>query len=638
MNLISIDRVTKSQGDKKLFENISFGIDEGQKIALIGVNGSGKSTLMKLVSGQISADTGTISKNKDAKICFLEQVPASNPDDTILDHIFKSDNPKITLIKKYEMLCAQVAHAGGEELQHAMSEAVLEMNRNDAWQFEAQIKAILDRFGISDLGQKMGALSGGMLKKVALAQVLINDFNLILLDEPTNHLDVTTIEWLEQYLQKSNKAMVLVTHDRYFLDSVCNVIYEIMPDHTLLRYDGNYSYYLEKKAEIENSMLREEERVKTILRNELMWLGRGAKARSTKQKARIDRIHEMQAREFRTESTIELGVATRKLGKKILELKNVSKSYGGKLVIKPFSFLFDTRQKIGIIGPNGSGKTTFLNILTGRINSDTGEIDRGFHTHFGYFDQHSAELDPNMRLIEFIKKAGETIKLADGCDITASAMLERFLFPSILHYTPIGKLSGGEKRRLYLLHVLMKNPNFLVLDEPTNDLDIKTLAILEDFLTDFGGCILIASHDRYFLDRIAETLLIFDGSGEIKGYVGNYSEYMEYKKLTGELEKSAAEESARNEKKSVSHKPAENKDKCEKKKLSFNEKREYENILGEIEKLESEKNEIENLLCGNETDYNKLNGWIARQKELESEIAAKIARWEYLESIASLSS
>lgn len=627
MNILSVDKLGKSQASKRLFENISFGIEEKQKIALIGTNGTGKSTLLKIIAGKDSADEGILSFKKGVKINFLEQIPTYKENDSILEHVFSSDSPKVQVIKKYELISEKIAaNPEDNEAQKEFEYLMHEIDRLDAWQYENDIRSILSELGLNHLETKMSTLSGGMLKKVALAQSLIDDSDLLILDEPTNHLDLKTIQWLQDYLQKTTQAILLVTHDRYLVDNVCTDVYEI-DRNTLYQYSGNYSYYLERKAEMENSLLHEEQRVKSILRVELEWLKRGAKARSTKQKARIDRANAMINREkFKVDEDIEMNVTGRRLGKKILEVEHITKNYNGRQVIKDFSYIFKNQERIGIVGANGSGKTTFLKIVTGNEQPDTGKVDIGINTHFGFFDQYSTALDLDMPMLDYLKQTAIMIKLNNGKVISVGQMLERFLFPSFMHYTPIGKLSGGEKRRLYLLNILLQNPNFLVFDEPTNDLDIKTLSILEDFLNEFGGCLIVVSHDRYFMDRVVDYLLIFDGEGNIKGFPGNYSDYIEYQEdlKSEEIQKINAQKEVY-----VKNKPA------EKKKLSFKEKTEMEKIEKDIDKLETEKAELDNLFSSGEEDFDKISKWNERYKNIEESLVTKMERWEYLASFES---
>ncbi|MBC7474950.1 MAG: ABC-F family ATP-binding cassette domain-containing protein, partial [Candidatus Sericytochromatia bacterium] len=592
MNIVSVDKLSKSQGNKQLFKNISFGIEESQKIALIGVNGCGKSTLLKIIADKDHSDSGDVILRKGVKINFLEQIPIFKPDDTIIEHIFSSDSPKVQLIKNYELCCEKINKNYTEELQEELKNLTEQLDSLDAWHYESEIKSVLSELGLNDFSIKMNTLSGGMLKKVALAQSLIDDVNLLILDEPTNHLDIDTIQWLQSYLQKTNKAILLVTHDRYLVDDICTDIYEI--DHNgIYQYNGNYSYYIEKKAELENSFLQEEQRIKSVLRVELEWLKRGAKARSTKQKARIDRANTMINREkYKADEEIELSISGRRLGKKILEVENISKSYSGKSVINDFSYKFKSQERIGIVGANGSGKTTFLKLVTGNETPDKGKVDIGINTFFGFFDQYSTALELDMTVIDYVKESALFIKLNNGKTISASQMLETFLFPTAIHYTTVGKLSGGEKRRLFLLHVLMKNPNFLILDEPTNDLDIKTLSVLEDFLNDFPGCLIVVSHDRYFMDRVVDYLFVFDGQGEIKQLPGNYSDYLEEKRELEETLKLSIQKEVYAKSKPV-----------EKKKLSFKEKYELENIEKEIDKLEKEKIELDNNFSSGDSSF-----------------------------------
>ena len=610
MNLFSADRLSKSMGDKPLFADISFGLESGQKTALIGVNGCGKSTLLKIIAGALAPDSGTVSWNKACRINYLSQLPEYDPEATIIDHIMSGDSDLVRLIRKYEKLCVSGDH---RELDSVMEE----MNRINAWQYEHEVKSVLGELGINDVSLKLGTLSGGMLKKVSLAQALIDEGNLLILDEPTNHLDADTVEWLQVFLTKTTKSILMVTHDRYFLDSICNSIIEIDKG-TIFTFDGSYSYYLEKKYEMEQSLAREEDRIKNILRNELKWLSRGAKARSTKQKARIGRIEDMQNRpKVHKEKELELEISGRRLGNMILEADEVSKSYGGKVIFKPFSYTFRHNERLGIIGPNGAGKSTFLRIITSAEKPDSGEVRTGVNTVFAVFDQHSRELDPDKRMIDTVREIKETIFLPNGKTISAGQMLEKFLFPSMMHHTPIRKLSGGEKRRLHLVLILMQNPNFLILDEPTNDLDIKTLSVLEDFLDDFPGCVLAVSHDRCFMNRIADSLLIFDGEGNITKFPGDYDDYLEDKR-----ERAAKVKKAET-------KPVEEKPKAQNK-LTYMEKKELSTIEPEIEAMEAELAELQKLLAKGGTNYTELAEAQAKIDELETLILEKMERWEYL--------
>lgn len=493
MNLISINDITSIKGDNVLFERISLGISENEKTALVGVNGCGKSTLLKIMAKKEEPESGNVSVNRNIKISFLEQMPVFDPAETVREHIFnrKKDVPS---------------------------------------ESDKRIEEILGKLGISDLSLKMAELSGGMIKKIAIAQVLVEDSDILFLDEPTNHLDIDSIVWLEEYLKKSKKSIVMVTHDRYFLDSVCSSIYEIERS-TIYHYKGSYDFYLKKKEEHLNSMISNEERIKSILRKELEWLARGPRARGTKSKERIESIRKMVDRDRpEEEKSIEFSVSGRRMGKKILEMGDICYKWGDAPLIEGFSMVFKKDTRLGLIGDNGSGKTTLLDIISGRMAPQKGIYDIGVNTKIGYFDQQARELPLTMRVIDYVKGKGERINLPDGSSITASQMLERFLFDPALHYLDIGKLSGGERRRLYLVSVLMENPNFIILDEPTNDLDIKTLSVLEDFLNSFPGPVVVVSHDRYFLDRTVDSLIILKGDGTFEGFTGRTSDWLEQKK------------------------------------------------------------------------------------------------------------
>ncbi|MFW5774832.1 MAG: ABC-F family ATP-binding cassette domain-containing protein [Chitinivibrionales bacterium] len=626
MNIVSIDQISKSQGDKLLFEQAGFGIDESDKVALIGVNGSGKSTLFNLLSGADTPDSGTISIRKGLRIGKLDQLPRFCPKHTILEHVLSSDLPAAKIVREYETVCKAMQKEGSPQLQQQLEQISAQMDALGAWSLESTVSSLLSELGISETDIRMDTLSGGMVKKVALAQLFINQSDLLLLDEPTNHLDIDTIEWLQAKLQKTDSAVLMITHDRYILDSICDKILEI-DNQRLYSYSGNYAYYLEKKAEIQNAVAVEEQRVRTILRRELQWLGQTPQARSTKQKARIQRVHEMMdSLRGGRQTSMEFSISGRRLGKKILEAKKLSKSYDGTRIIERFTHAFKRQERIGIVGPNGSGKTTLLNLLTGRVFPDSGHIDTGVNTHFGVFEQNSGEFQTEKTVLQTIREVAEVVTMPDGSEISAGKLLERFLFSPAIHYTPVAKLSGGERRRLHLVRVLMSNPNFLVLDEPTNDLDIKTLSVLEDFLENFSGCLLVVSHDRYFMDRVADFLFVLDGSGHISEFPGSYSDYIHYKKQQLS-QRRRQEKTQREEQKQQEEKPV-----APKRKLTFNEQRELEKLEEEIESLESEKTELSQLLGGGapEASPDQYTQWGARYSEVESLLEQKLQRWEEL--------
>ena len=625
--MISVENITKTLGLKTLFNGISFGASSEDKIALIGANGTGKSTLLRIIAGYETYDGGKVVKNRETKINFLEQTPKFDPEDSILEHIFKSDDKIVKLIKRYEELRSRMGSKISPSDENELGEVITAIDKENGWEYEQNIRSILSELEINDLTLQMKALSGGMFKKVALSQALIGDSNLLLLDEPTNHLDLKTIQFLEDYLIKSKKAFIMVTHDRYFLDRVCSSIVEIDRSN-LYKYDGKYAYYLEKKAEFENIILKEEDKINNILRKELEWYKRQPKARTTKSKSRMDSIEGLMKREKNQKGDeLEFTIEGRRLGKKILELNDIEKSFGGKIVIKPFSYVFRQNERIGIIGPNGSGKTTFLNLITGALSPDKGTIDKGVRTEFGYFTQNSVELDPDMKVIDYIKKFGEVVTLSDGATISASKALEKFLFPASVQYGAISKLSGGEKRRLSLVGVLMKNPNFLILDEPTNDFDLNTLTILEDFLSDFNGCIIVVTHDRYLMNRVVDRLLVFDQNGSISSFPGNYSDYLEY--IQSQTNAVNETEVKIEKKKDLTESKNEN----AKKKMSFKEKKELEGIVIEIESLENEKKLIEDKFSSPSFDSEIIKKLNERYLQIENTINEKYERWEYLTTL-----
>ncbi len=527
MNLISVDKISKEIGSKVLLNQISFGINEGEKIGILGINGSGKTTLLKMLAGMEVPDSGQILRNKILKIAVLSQSPSFDPNHTIIEHIFSSRSPILKTIRSYESICGRL-DLGDSEIEKEYNRLMQEMDRLGAWELESWFRSILKELEILDLNVKMGSLSGGMFKKVVLVQTLIEESNLLVLDEPTNHLDVETILWLQDYLVETKKAILLVTHDRYFLEEVTDRILELESGN-LNSFPGNFAFYLEKKAEAEVIREKTEQKEKQFLKKELEWLRRQPKARGTKQKGRTDRALEVLSRKKAgKEIVLDFSVSGKKLGKKILELKNLRKSYH-KPIIYGFSYTFKNGERIGVVGPNGIGKSTLLDIIVGREKPDSGDVSVGMNTNFGYFDQVSKELSGDMRVIEYIKKeCGVSIKMNDDRVLSAADMLELFLFDTRLQGSYIKNLSGGEKRRLYLVSILMTNPNFLILDEPTNDLDIRTLSVLEEFLAEFDGCVLVVSHDRYFMDRTVDYLFTFQGEGVVEKFPGNYSEYLEY--------------------------------------------------------------------------------------------------------------
>src|SRR5574344_1567875 len=544
MNLLSVSNLSKIGREQPLFSNVSFGLDEGDKAALIGRNGTGKSTLLNTIAGVLQPDEGTVVINKEAGVSYLPQNPVFSATDTIREHIFKSHSPKLEIIKQYEEVCDEMATQSSSSaetskaLQIKFNELTDKIEKGDLWNYESQVQSILTTLGIKDMNRKMGELSGGMIKKVALAQVLVEDTKLLLLDEPTNHLDITTIYWLQTYLAETKRSVLMVTHDRYFLDAVCNNIYELARNKVKL-YVGNYSTYLDKKtteSEIEDNT---ERRIESVLRIERDWLMRGPCARGTKAKARIQRDEQMINRErFTADKGFTFEVAGRRLGGKILELHNISKNFpkgyanesqkNTTPVLSGFSYTFSKGQKIGIFGDNGTGKSTLLNIITGAIEPDTGTVVRGVNTVFGYYQQNPVFKDLNLTVIDYIKEAAEIMCMNDGTTLSASQFLEQFGFEGKIQFSPLSSLSGGERKRVFLVRLLISNPHFLILDEPTNDFDIFTMNILEQFLAGYDGCLLIVSHDRYFMDKVADTLFILENDGSVSGFVGKCSEYIEY--------------------------------------------------------------------------------------------------------------
>ncbi len=598
MSIFTLQAVKKDFGIKEILKEASFSIDTTDKVGLIGTNGSGKSTLLKAIAGLESIDSGQILVNSGVRIVYLPQQPDLDENNTVLEQVFADSGEQMALVREYEEISDKLAHYPDDtdQLMSRLSTVMQKMETSDAWEVETKAKIILTKLGISDFEAKIGTLSGGYRKRIALAAALLSEPDVLLMDEPTNHLDALSVEWLQSYLNRYRGAILLITHDRYFLDRVTNRIIEIDRG-DIYSYSGNYSYYLEKKALAEDSAVSTQRKHQGLLRRELEWLKKGPKARSTKQKARIDRARQLQATEFKeVQGKVDISTVSRRIGKKVIDLNNVTKSYGERTLIKDFTYEFSPEDRIGIIGGNGAGKSTLMDIITGRIKPDSGEVEIGTTIHIGYFDQHSEELlaalDENQRVIDYIKEEGEFIKIADGTQISASQMLERFLFPGNQQYSPIKMLSGGEKRRLFLLRVLMGAPNVLILDEPTNDLDVQTLAVLEEYLEDFSGCAIAVSHDRYFLDRTVDTIFALEDGGSIRQYPGNYSVYLDYKKA----EEEAATPTVVKEKAPVERTYKQPVKDNKSRKLSSKEKREYEMLEGKIAQLEVEKTEVEKAL------------------------------------------
>jgi ATP-binding cassette subfamily F protein uup len=632
MTLFTLRSLNKDFGIKEILKDASFSLDEGDKVGLIGTNGSGKSTLLKMIAGLEPIDSGEIWVNSGAKIAYLPQQPDLDENHTVLEQIFADSGEKMAIVREYEEISDKLTHGHGdpEKLMARLSIVFQRMEELGALELETNAKLILSKLGIDDFEAKISDLSGGYRKRIALATALLSEPDVLLMDEPTNHLDALSVEWLQNYLNRYRGALLLITHDRYFLDRVTNRILEI-DRADLYGYAGNYAYYLEKKAEAEESASSTQRKYKGVLRRELEWLKKGPKARSTKQKARIDRIHEMQEQEFKkAQGKVEISTAGRRIGKKVVELTNISKSYNDRTLIKDFTYNFTPEDRIGIIGSNGAGKSTLMDIITGRIQPDSGNVEIGSTIHIGYFDQHSDDLlmNENQRVIEYLKSVAELVTTADGSIITASQMLERFLFEPNQQYAPIHKLSGGERRRLFLLRVLMSAPNLLILDEPTNDLDVQTLAVLEDYLEDFNGCVIVVSHDRYFLDRTIDMVFAFEPGGNLRLYPGNYSIYLDYKKEEEEAEVKRLASQTKNSKPKSETSVSPLTNSAKNGKLSFKEKREYEKLEIEIPQMEAEKAQIEKVLYQNPpggfTEVQKLSNRLA---ELTHAIEVGTERW-----------
>lgn len=631
MTILTLQGIKKDFGIKEILREASLSIEEGDKVGLIGVNGSGKSTLLKMIAGIESIDGGKRTARSGARIVYLPQQPDVNEECTVLEQVFADSSEQMILVREYEALSLQLSRAEGKEIDRLTSRLGTigeKMEATGAWELETKAKIVLSKLGITDFDARVGDLSGGYRKRIALATALLSEPDLLLADEPTNHLDAESVEWLQNYLQNFRGALLLITHDRYFLDRVTNRIVEIDRG-DLYNYSGNYSYYLEKKALAEESAASSQRKHQGVLRRELEWLKRGPKARSTKQKARIDRIHAMQDTSFKAaKGKVDIDTPGRRIGKKAIELENVSKSYGDRVLIQDFSHEFSPEDRIGIIGGNGAGKSTLMNIMTGRISPDAGKVEIGETIHIGYFDQHSEDilsaLEEDRRVIDYIKDVAAYVQTADGTQISASQMLERFLFPPNQQYAPIHKLSGGEKRRLFLLKVLMSAPNVLILDEPTNDLDVQTLAVLEEYLEDFKGCAIAVSHDRYFLDRVVDFIFAIEPGGKLRQYPGNYSVYLDYK----QAEELKTKEQAPTVKKTKETPQKQSKPQNRSRRLSNYQRRELAQLEEKIPELEEQKSELEHQIYNDPPGgYTKLQELTDRLAKLNEEIEAATERW-----------
>jgi ATP-binding cassette subfamily F protein uup len=621
LNYLQVENLSKSFGDKILFQKISFGLSEGQRTALIAKNGYGKTTLLNIIAGQESYDEGTISFRRDIRVGILPQDPQYKEGLTVLEACFQSDNETVRTISEYESAILNNAPAD------QINELLARMDLLKAWDYEVRIKQILGKLKINNPEQKVEHLSGGQLKRIALANVLITEPDLLILDEPTNHLDLEMVEWLEDFLRRSKMALLMVTHDRYFLDRVCNDILEI-DQQQLFSYRGNYSYYLEKRQERIDNFNSELSRANNLFRKELDWMRRQPQARATKAQSRINSFYELEekVKAKRDTGKVNIDVKASYLGSKIFEAQYISKSFGDLKILDEFYYNFSRYEKMGIVGNNGTGKSTFIKMLVGDVKPDKGNIDIGETVKFGYYCQDGLQFNEQMKVIDVVREIAEEVQLGDGKKMNVSQFLQHFLFTPETQYNYVYKLSGGEKRRLYLCTVLMQNPNFLVLDEPTNDLDIVTLNVLEEYLQTFKGCVIVVSHDRYFMDKVVDHLLVFQGNAEIKDFPGNYTDFREWKEAKEMLEKGEKEKNQeknpekkeKTQKNTLSDKP---------RKMSFKEKREFESLEEEITKLEAEKKSVEEALSSGSLSNEELMNYSNRIGKIIDELENKTMRW-----------
>jgi ATP-binding cassette subfamily F protein uup len=648
MNYLSVEGLSKSWNEKVLFDQITFGLSKGDKVALIAGNGSGKSSLMNILAGLDKPDAGNLSIRKEIHWEYLPQDPALNENISVLDNLFVGTTPSIMALKEYEAALMAYSELASEENEKRLDLATSEMTMTESWDYEARAKQVLGKLNIyeTDMAKPVGVLSGGQRKRVALARVLIDVPDLLILDEPTNHLDLDMIEWLEEYLSDKNLTLLLVTHDRYFLDRVCNRILELDRG-VLYTYQGNYEYFVEKKAMREEVEASEREKNRNTFRRELEWVRRMPKARTTKSKSRVDAFDDLaeKVKGPYIQQKAEFGVKMERLGSKILELHNIEKAYGSQKILGEFSYTFKRGEKIGIVGPNGVGKSTLLNMIMGLEKADQGKIVSGETLVFGYFSQQGIPVAGDKRVIDVVKDIAEYLPLADGTKLSASQFLLRFGFTNETQYNPVSRLSGGERRRLFLMTVLIQNPNFLILDEPTNDLDIVTLATLEAFLMDYSGCVLVVTHDRYFMDKLVDHVFVFEGEGKVRDYPGNYTEYRTWKDYNDAEQaaiakggnskgkaaptgiKSGTVHGEETSGKSAAATVSANLKTEEKRKLTFKEKFEYEQLGKEIEQLDNQKKALELEMSGLTTDFERITAVSATLQQIASDLDTKELRW-----------
>ncbi len=617
ISYLQAENISRRIGDQLLFENITLNVNKDDKVALIAVNGAGKSSLLDILAGYETPDNGSLSIKRDLHIAYLQQSPLLNESNKVIDELFSTDSQLVRVIKEYEEC---LISGNAVRLQNVIQK----MDDLKAWDYDVQVKQILYKLKLTDLNAIIGTLSGGQKKRVALAKILVEDADLLILDEPTNHLDLDMIEWLEEYLIKSNRTLLMVTHDRYFLDRICNVILELS-DNEIYRYEGNYEYFLEKKQSREYSARMNTEKAQNLLKTELEWMRRMPKARRHKAKSRVESFYDLKEKATKKpeEKSININVNISRMGKKILEIKNINKSYGEKVLIKDFSYLFNRFEKVGLIGRNGTGKTTLLNIMTGLTDPDSGSVDRGETIVFGYYSQQGIDFDDEMTVVDAVKNIAESVVVSDGNTLSITQFMNHFLFTPDKQYTLIRKLSGGEKRRLYLLTVLMKNPNFLILDEPTNDLDILTLNVLEEYLAGFKGCVIVVSHDRYFMDKVVDHIFEYKGEGIIKDFPGNYTQLRDQQE---DSEKQITPGKVIKPSLTVKSSDLAGK-KAIKKGLTFNEKREFESLSVEIENLEAEKLIIETEMSKGSLNQDDLYRKSTRHGEIVKMLDEKEMRW-----------